>query len=381
MVTRAGTPIPWDVLGDPDFADRVAQGRPGHGHPGRDLPLAPGPRPRCTRRAGSSTPGTPRSTGRSATRPGPGSGCAPLAPALDGRARPVRVAAADVLPAAGFRVNAWIVLTHNTRLGTAHPDVAVVNCFGERYPYALCPASPRCATTAATLAAEAVRDAAGRRRSRWRPAARWAWRTSATTRRPTAPGRRSVRALLSVCCCAACRAAWSRARAATADRPRCVARAAARPRPPPAEERPRAERCWRSDHGTRQPPMRCAARCWPRYEQLRACRSPCTPTPIPGRPARRRASPRPRADDVDALLVPGWPTTEATADLVRQAAAHARPWTPTSPCFPRPTPEALPEHVRRLRAAGASRLSLYHLGLVPSRQLDLLQRMAKEFRL
>jgi len=48
--------------------------------------------------------------------------------------------ASDALRAAGLKVYAWTVLTHNAHLGQAHPDLVVRNAFGDRYPYALCPA-------------------------------------------------------------------------------------------------------------------------------------------------------------------------------------------------------------------------------------------------
>jgi len=48
--------------------------------------------------------------------------------------------AAALVRAAGLPVYAWTVLTHNSRLGDLHPDVTVVNAFGDRYPYALCTA-------------------------------------------------------------------------------------------------------------------------------------------------------------------------------------------------------------------------------------------------
>lgn len=47
--------------------------------------------------------------------------------------------AGDALRAAGLKVYAWTVLTHNAHLGQAHPDLVVRNAFGDRYPYALCP--------------------------------------------------------------------------------------------------------------------------------------------------------------------------------------------------------------------------------------------------
>ena len=38
-------------------------------------------------------------------------------------------------------VNVWLVLLHNTRLGTADPDLTVRNAFGDPYVYSLCPAA------------------------------------------------------------------------------------------------------------------------------------------------------------------------------------------------------------------------------------------------
>jgi len=62
--------------------------------------------------------------------------------------------AAERLRAAGLRVNAWAVLAHNARLGAAVPSCAVRNAYGDRYPWALCIASPEVRDYAATLAAE-----------------------------------------------------------------------------------------------------------------------------------------------------------------------------------------------------------------------------------
>jgi hypothetical protein len=62
--------------------------------------------------------------------------------------------AADSLRAAGLRVNAWIVLTHNGRLAAAHPECAIRNAWGDSYPWALCAGSPAVAEYAAALAAE-----------------------------------------------------------------------------------------------------------------------------------------------------------------------------------------------------------------------------------
>lgn len=43
---------------------------------------------------------------------------------------------------AGLAVYAWTVLCHNDGLGAAAPECCVMNAFGERYSYALCPSNP-----------------------------------------------------------------------------------------------------------------------------------------------------------------------------------------------------------------------------------------------
>ncbi len=52
----------------------------------------------------------------------------------------------------GTAVNAWLVLLHNTRLGTLHPHLTVRNCFGDPYVYSLCPSAPAAREYAVALA-------------------------------------------------------------------------------------------------------------------------------------------------------------------------------------------------------------------------------------
>jgi hypothetical protein len=62
--------------------------------------------------------------------------------------------AAASLRGAGLKVYAWTILAHNQRLGTLHPEHAVVNAFGDPYAWALCVNSPEVRAYCATLAAE-----------------------------------------------------------------------------------------------------------------------------------------------------------------------------------------------------------------------------------
>ena len=57
-------------------------------------------------------------------------------------------------PRAGLAVRAWTVFTHNSRLGALHPGLCVENAFGDRYPYALCPAQPAVRDYVANLCAD-----------------------------------------------------------------------------------------------------------------------------------------------------------------------------------------------------------------------------------
>lgn len=108
---------------------------------------------------------------------------------------------------AGIATAAWLVLTHNSALGTRHPEAAVCDCFGQLLPWALCPSVPLVQEYAARLTAESldglevasvVLEACGqlgvvhqhqheKTDQVWSPAAA---------------------RLLSVCCCEACAAGW-----------------------------------------------------------------------------------------------------------------------------------------------------------------------------
>jgi hypothetical protein len=146
---------PWDVDGDPGAADRIA----GLGvtevslaaayHAVRAItPFHPGHRIVTRDAAVYYRPDPARWSG------------AHLLPATPDPATPDSAEvgsferAADALRAAGLRVNAWVVVTHNGRLAAAHRECAVHNAFGDPYPWALCAGSPAVAEYAATLAAE-----------------------------------------------------------------------------------------------------------------------------------------------------------------------------------------------------------------------------------
>jgi len=65
-------------------------------------------------------------------------------------------AAADALRAAGLDVHAWVVMAHNSRLGAEHPGSVVRNAYGDGYGWAPCIARPEVAEYLVALAAEAA---------------------------------------------------------------------------------------------------------------------------------------------------------------------------------------------------------------------------------
>ena len=146
---------PWDVLGDSHFVDRArALGV-------REIALAASYH--STRAATPLHPSHKVVDARHAAlyrplRPEAWDGLAVVAAtATWGGSTDAFGDAAAELVAAGIKVNAWIVLSHSTIIGHAHPGVAVVNAFGDRYSYALQPGHPDVLAYARTLAAEAVR--------------------------------------------------------------------------------------------------------------------------------------------------------------------------------------------------------------------------------
>lgn len=145
---------PWDVVGDPDAAGRLA----GLGvqqvtlasayHSTRALtPRHPGRRIVTAEHAAVLyPPDAMRWTGR-ALRPYAQSWVAGEDPYAE---------AAEALAGAGLQVHSWVVLAHNSRLGAEHPDTSVVNAYGDRYPWAPCIAQPAVHAYLVDLAAEAA---------------------------------------------------------------------------------------------------------------------------------------------------------------------------------------------------------------------------------
>lgn len=373
----SGHAYPWDVIDDPSFVDRVAEVG-----------------------AESVTLAAAYHSARAAT---------PLHPkrqVVDARYaalyRPVREAAwagrrlrpaepdwmddrdsyataAKILRDNGIPVTPWIVLTHGTRLGEAAPDLAVANCFGETYPYALCPAHPEVREYAATLAAEVLREVPvdqvsleacgqmGVAHLSHHDKTTGAWSPDAVRR-------------LSVCCCGGCRALWTR-RGLDPDtvtghlRAAVHGEAARTPQPPPSELE------------SRLLAVRHESTDLLRTEVLAAVRDAA-----PGAAVILHANPDPwatgaspgltpgAAEDVDGLLVPSWPTAPATAGTVATAVATGVPVDAYITVLPPADLDELPSHIGRLTDTGVRGLNLYHLGLAPRHGLRVFTEIRDAMR-
>lgn len=374
MVSCLGYAYPWDVVGDPGFAARVTEAGLDHVvlaasyHSARAAtPYHPDHQLVDARHAALYRPVRPEVWA--------GRRLVPAAP--DWVHGPDSFGtAATALRSAGLTVSAWVVLTHNTRLGQAFPDVAVRNCFGDVYPYALCPARPEVREYAATLAAEAVRDVdlagisleacgqLGLTHLSHHDKTAGAWSAAAER-------------LLSICCCGSCSGGW-RAGGADPDRVRAQLREAVLDlrdgKPDAGLDDPTAELVL----ATRQ-----ANTDTLRREVLAGLDAPVTLHGHPD-PWATGASPGltpAAAGEVDGVLLPCWPTAAGTADLVTAARELGAPRVGAYvTVLPPADPTELDAHIARLVAAGTDELHLYHLGLAGAPGRAALTRIAGHAR-
>ncbi|MEV6231412.1 hypothetical protein AB0L88_26515 [Saccharopolyspora shandongensis] len=279
------------------------------------------------------------------------------------------------LAAAGIPAAAWLVLTHNSLLGTKFPEFAVQNCFGETYPWALCPAQEEVRAFAARLTAESlaeldvrsvVLEACGqlgaihqhqheKTDAVWSPAAA---------------------RLLSVCCCAACAAGWAEhdvlpeaARALLREEVRRLIAegdlTATEDRLPGELRAALLSTRQRATDQLRQDVLKAIG--GDRRVVLHGAIDPWVTGALPGLTPQA-------AHDVDAVVLPCWVPGAATVATVA-AAAGSIPATADVGAYVTAAGPEVPDiagYVRELGRAGATELHLYHLGLAgPARWPDL----------
>lgn len=177
--------------------------------------------------------------------------------------------------------------------------------------------------------------------------------------------------LLSICCCAACQAAWTAGGLVPAEVVAALREAVRDPAAEPSEKVLAALLEIRHRH-TDQLRAQVLAGLPDLPVTLHAQPDPWATGPSPGLTATAE-------DDADALLVPCWPVTEASYEAVRQAATTGLPVDAYVTVLPPADPAVLAGHVRRLKEAGAGRLSLYHLGLAPAWRQELFGTLTEVF--
>ncbi|MDT7723573.1 MAG: hypothetical protein QOI21_149 [Actinomycetota bacterium] len=284
--------------------------------------------------------------------------------------------AVRVLNAAGIPAAAWIVLTHNSLLGTEFPEYAVRNCFGESYPWALCPSQPEVQAYAVTLTAECLEglDFASVLLEACGPLGAVHQHQHEKTDGVWSP---AVARLLSVCCCTACADGWAESGAIaedvrnalrtevrrlvdSADLSATEDKLAAKLKTAILETRQRGTDQLR--HGVLaaiKPGTRVV---------LHGALDPWVTGALPGLTPTA-------AGDVDAVVLQNWAPGQASVDAV----AKARQQLPSTvdvgsyitavAASPVPDIEA---YARELAKAGAAELHLYHLGLAgPGRWPDM----------
>jgi hypothetical protein len=377
---RYGYAFPWDVVGDPDFPGRAA-----------DLGITDVVLAATYHSTRAATPFHPKHQVVNAHR---AALYRPVRPDVwcDRRLTPVTgdwvdshdafAESATALRAAGLGVTAWIVLTHNTRLGQAHPDVAVVNCFGDSYPYALCPRHGEVREYAATLAAEAVRGVDLDGASLEACGQMGLAHASHHEKTDGAWGPGAAR-LLAVCCCRACRQAWRRRGLDAREVVSGLRAAVLKLRDGEAQENASPETLLGDELAEAVLDARHAAADALRRRVLEAIPSVGRIT-LHGNPDPWVAAPSPgltmtAVSDVDSILLPCWPTGPATAEMVAAARALAPERVGIGAyvtVLPPAEPAEISAHVHRVAAAGADELHLYHLGLAPPARHRLLRHFA-----
>jgi hypothetical protein len=269
--------------------------------------------------------------------------------------------AAEVLRATGLRVSAWVVLTHNSRLGREFPDVAVVNCFGDRYPYALCPSHAEVREYAATLA---VAAADGADEVSLEACGQLGLTHQSHHEKTGGAWTATVQRWLSVCCCEECRKGWS-ARGLDPVEVLSTLREAVRT----SSDVPFADELLATRH---------SATDLLRAEVLAGLTVPVVLHAHPD-PWMTGASPGltpATGEDVSALVVPAWPTD--SAPVVAAAAATGRPVDAYVTVLQ--DEDGLLDHARAVTRSGATGLAIYHLGLAPAWRRPLIAAMARAAR-
>ncbi|MEU8889944.1 hypothetical protein [Streptomyces sp. NPDC048442] len=284
--------------------------------------------------------------------------------------------AVRVLNAAGVPAAAWIVLTHDSRLGTQFPQYAVRNCFGESYPWALCPSQPQVRAYAATLTAECLEglDVASVLLEACGPLGAVHQHQHEKTDGVWSP---AVARLLSVCCCTACADGWAES-GAKAEDVRDALRSEVRRLVDSADLLATADRLPADlrttiletrQRGTDRLRRGVLAAIGPGTRVvLHGALDPWATGALPGLTPTAAA-------DVDAVVLQNWAPGGASVDAVAKARRQLPSTVDVGSYITAVAASPVPDmsaYVTELAGAGAAELHLYHLGLAgPGRLPDM----------
>ena len=378
-----GYAYPWDVIGDPAFPTRVerlgvreiALAASYHGaraatplHPQHRLVEAP-------------TSALYRPVRESAWR---GQALRPAAASWVA-SKDAFAEATTELTGHGLAVDAWLILAHSSYLGAQRPDVAVRNCFGDVYSYALCASHDEVLAYIATLAGEAVREVPISGVSIEGCGQLGVAHNGLHEKTDGVYGPAAGR-VLSVCCCTACRKSWlvrGLDPAEVVGRLRAALEAVQNGVLPGDAG---MEELLGEQLAAELLATRIAGQDVARDQVLRALRevAPAARVTMHGQPDQWATGPSPAltaqaAGQVDAVLVPAWSPGPAT----NRAIAGARSLAPEAvsvaayvSVLPPIDPGTVGAHTDALIEAGADELHLYHLGLATQARLEVLGELA-----
>lgn len=293
--------------------------------------------------------------------------------------------AASALRAANLPVDAWAVLTHSSAAGGNNPGMCVRNAFGEVYSYALCPSNPAVRGYAAGIVARVL--AAGQPDGLILEAVGPLGFSHQNRHEKTEGAEYSpwVQALLSLCFCAACKAAYE-ARglpaAAQQDRVRAEVVQSGDPEltaataPNAGDFLPLLEVRWDATAALLDQCLAAveASGSSPRIS-LHASPDPWNTGPFMPVEALRRSRLWRQLGDVTAV-VPCWGSPSDGALTVQaMSAAGVRAGAYVLALPPKSSDGgALASEWGALHAAGAEELHVYHLGLASTRRLSAISQ-------
>lgn len=389
-VTRVvGHAYPWDVIGDPGFGGRVLAlgvrevALAASYHSARAAtPLHPLHRVVDVPEAALYRPVRDEVWSGRSLRPAEASWVT-SAGIADGDTDTFARAALD-LHNQGLRVDAWLVLAHSTRLGTLRPDLAVRNCFGDSYAYALCVAHPEVRDYVATLATEAVRDVPISGVS-VEGLGQMGFAHNGPHEKTDGAYGPAAQRILSVCCCRACQDAWGEK--GLDPRLVIVGLREALDEAQNGDHPDASVQDLLGDNANHVLATRLRHQDLARRQVIAALRevAPQARLTLHGQADPWATGPSPAftaeaAGECDSILVPAWGINNTTYTAVADARALA-PDNVSIGAYVTVLPPAglaaLPAHTDGLVDAGADELHLYHLGLATTERLDALGAIAR----